>query len=136
MNYLESPAHQTLCSWTKGMQRAPKTKDGTLLIKCTIGGGCLCGAAPPVTMKTLCLNCRGCGQPEAVQELRLLVEQHSPEFVFLSETTMSEERAKNLRFKLGFDNAIAVSSEGLSGELVLMWKKGIIVRNKPKIILT
>lgn len=43
---------------------------------------------------------------------------------------MSEERAKNLRFKLGFDNAI--SSEGLSGGLVLMWKKGIIVREQTK----
>lgn len=74
-------------------------------------------------MKILCLNCRDCGQPEAVQELRLLVEHHRPGIVFLLETKMSADRSQNLRFRLGFENARGVSYEGLSGGLVLMWRK-------------
>ena len=81
-------------------------------------------------MKTLCLICRGCGQPEAVQELRLLVEQHGPEMVFLLETKMSAHKAKNLRFSLGFENAIGVESEGLSGGLLLLWRKDTIIQQK------
>jgi hypothetical protein len=76
------------------------------------------------------LNCRGCGQPEAVQELRLLVEQHRPEIIFLSETKMKEERSEKLKFYLGFENAFGVSCEGLSGGLVLMWRKGTIIKRK------
>jgi hypothetical protein len=81
-------------------------------------------------MKILCLNCRGCGQPEAVQELRLLVEHYRPEIVFLSETKMLAEKAQNLKFCLGYENAKGVNCEGLSGGLVLMWRKGVIIHVK------
>jgi hypothetical protein len=33
-------------------------------------------------MKILCLNCRGLGQPEAVQEVRSLIKLHGPGLVF------------------------------------------------------
>ena len=64
-----------------------------------------------------------------VHELRLLVEQHRPE-IFLLETKMVSHKAENLRFSLGFENAYGVSCEGLSGGLVLMWRKGTIIRRK------
>ena len=37
-------------------------------------------------MKLLSLNCRGLGRPEAVQEVRSLVQLHRPVVVFLLET--------------------------------------------------
>jgi hypothetical protein len=112
----------------RDLEGAKKTKDGAFTF-CKIGRGCR-GAAPPGTMRILCLNCRGCGQPAAVHELRLLAEQHRPEIVFLSEMKMVSHKAENLRFSLGFENAYNVSCEGLSGGLVLMWRKGTIIRRK------
>jgi hypothetical protein len=41
------------------------------------------------------------------------VEQHSPEIFSLSEIKMSTKKARNLRFYLGFDNAIGIDSDGL-----------------------
>jgi hypothetical protein len=72
-------------------------------------------------MNLLCVNCRGCGQPEAVQELHEVVEQYNPAVVFLSETRMDKERALALRFQLGFENAQAVVAVGQSGDLALFW---------------
>ena len=72
-------------------------------------------------MNLLGLNCRGCGRLETVQEISSLVQLHRPALVFLSETKLPETRAKELRFRLGFQNAFAVKSEGLSGGLALYW---------------
>jgi hypothetical protein len=41
---------------------------------------------------------------------------------------MVSHKAENLRFSLGFENAYGVSCEGLSGGLVLMWRKGTTIR--------
>lgn len=78
-------------------------------------------------MNLLCVNCRGCGQPEAVQELREVVEQYRPAVVFLSETRLNKERAMALRLKLGFANSEAVSATGLSGGLALFWRGDVTV---------
>jgi hypothetical protein len=83
-------------------------------------------------MMILGLNCRGCGQPEAVHELRALAERHRPEVLFLSETKMTAERAECLKWRLGFENALGVDSEGQSGGLVLLWRSGNVVRLKSK----
>ncbi|KAM0833451.1 hypothetical protein ACQ4PT_064250 [Festuca glaucescens] len=88
--------------------------------------------APPRSMMILGLNCRGCGQPEAVHELRVLAERHRPEVLFLSETKMTAERAECLKWRLGFENALGVDSEGQSGGLVLLWRSGNVVRLKSK----
>lgn len=71
-------------------------------------------------MNLLSVNCQGCGQPEAVQELCLLVQEKKPAVVFLMETRMGEEHALGLKRDLGFANAIVVRSEGLSGGLMLL----------------
>ena len=63
-------------------------------------------------MNIMSVNCRGCGQPEAVQELRRLVEERRPEVVFLMETRMGEEHDVGLQRNLGFQNTIVVKSEG------------------------
>ena len=74
-------------------------------------------------MNILCLNCRGCGRPETVNEISDLIRLQRPELVFLSETKMSDKRAQDLRWRFGFSNAFGVKSEGLSGGLCLYWNK-------------
>lgn len=71
-------------------------------------------------------------RPEAVQELRHLVEERRPTVVFLMETRMGEERALGLKRNLGFPNAIVVKSEGLSGGLMLLWRQDVLVAEMSK----
>jgi hypothetical protein len=78
-------------------------------------------------MNLLRVNCRGCGQPEAVQELHELVEQFRPVVAFLMETQMDEERAFQLRHRLGLHNALAVGAKGLTGGLALFWRGDVTV---------
>lgn len=85
-------------------------------------------------MNILSVNCRACGQPEVVQELRHLVEIHKPALVFMMETKLEEEKALDLKRSLGFPNGLAVAARGLSGGLALFWRGDIIVtlQNKSK----
>ena len=78
-------------------------------------------------MNILAWNCRGLGNSRTVQELCNFVKLHHPKLVFLSETRMSANRCKNLRWKLGLKNCLAVDSDGLSGGLVLFWDEHINV---------
>jgi hypothetical protein len=78
-------------------------------------------------MNLLCVNCWGCKQPEAVQELCEVVEQYKPAMVFLLETRMDKERALALRFRFGFGNAQAVAAIGQSGGLALFWRGDVTV---------
>ena len=78
-------------------------------------------------MNTLAWNCRGLGNPLTVQELCNFVNLHHPNLVFLSETRISANRSKNLCWKLGLKNCLAVDSDGLSGGLVLFWDEHINV---------
>jgi hypothetical protein len=73
-------------------------------------------------MSLLCLNCRGYGWSEAVQEIHELVDLYKPMALFLSETKMSAQRSQDLRRRLGFQNAFGVACSGLSGGLVIMWR--------------
>ena len=83
-------------------------------------------------MNLLSVNCRGCGKPEAVQELLHVVEEKQPAVVFLMETRMNEERARGVQRALGFPNAIVVKSEGRSGGLILMWRGDVVVAEQSK----
>ena len=67
------------------------------------------------------------GNPRTVHELCNLVKLHHPKLFFLSETRMSANRVKNLRWKLGLKNCLAANSDGLSGGLVLFWDENISV---------
>ncbi|XP_040379850.1 uncharacterized protein LOC121054416 [Oryza brachyantha] len=79
-------------------------------------------------MKTLCLNCRGLGQPEAVRELRSLVELHRLQLVFLSETRLFDDKVDVLRRALNFPNGVGVGSFGRGGGLALLWTKELCVQ--------
>jgi hypothetical protein len=95
---------------------------------CKIGGGCQ-GAVPPSTMSLLCLNCRGCGRPEEVREIRNLVDLYRPKVLFLSETRMSATRVKEPRWRLGFLNIMlsvltvwaSVVVWDFFGRMIWMW---------------
>jgi hypothetical protein len=52
---------------------------------------------------------------------------HHPKLVFLSETRMSANRSKNLRWKLGLKHCLAIDSDGLSGGLALFWDEHLNV---------
>lgn len=45
---------------------------------------------------------------------------------------MNEERALGLQRNLGFPNAIVVKSEGLSGGLMLLWRRDVVVAELSK----
>ena len=46
---------------------------------------------------------------------------------FLSKTKMSEQRAKELRWRLGFEHAYGVKFEVLGGRLALYWNSDSVV---------
>lgn len=79
-------------------------------------------------MKTLCLNCRGLGQPEAVQELCSLIELHRPCVVFLSETRLFDDRVDGLVRMLGLAGGYGVGSHGRGGGLALLWNQEVDVK--------
>ena len=82
------------------------------------------------TMSLISLNCRGCGEATTVREIRCIADSYNPSMLFLSETKMSRQRSEDLKWRLGFQNAIGVNSLGLSGGLVLLWKNGVTVNLK------
>ena len=79
-------------------------------------------------MKILCLNCRGLGQPEAVQEVCSLVALHRPALVFLSETRIFDNSVEYLKRKLNFPNGVGVGSFGRGGGLALLWTHEVCVK--------
>jgi hypothetical protein len=60
------------------------------------------------------------------------MEEKRPTVVFLIETRMGEECAFGLKLNLAFPNAIVVKSEGLSGGLMLLWRRDVVVAELSK----
>lgn len=50
--------------------------------------------------------------------------------LFLQETKLPVKKMEHIRLKVGFECSFAVSSEGRSGGLALMWHKGIQISIK------
>ena len=75
-------------------------------------------------MSLLAWNCRGLGLASAVRSLTDVVKECDPILVFLSETKAKQSRTKGLQRKLNLTQGITVPSDGRSGGLVMMWKKG------------
>lgn len=72
-------------------------------------------------------NCRGLGNPLAVQALLGFVRQKRPDILFLSETLSSAFKMEGIRIKLNYANCFVVAPEGRSGGLALLWNGGLAV---------
>ncbi|XP_042988712.1 uncharacterized protein LOC122316247 [Carya illinoinensis] len=68
-------------------------------------------------------NCRGLGNPRGVRALRDLVRKEVPMVLFLQETKLHVTKMECVKRLLGYECCFAVSSEGRSGGLALMWQE-------------
>ena len=78
-------------------------------------------------MSLLGWNYRGLGTDVTVGELRWIMKKYHPQLLFLSETKMRGDKASNFMWSLGYDCCLPVSSDGLSGGLVLFWNSTLCV---------
>ncbi|KAK9684877.1 hypothetical protein RND81_10G239200 [Saponaria officinalis] len=76
-------------------------------------------------MSVLSLNCKGLGNPDAVAGLRDLVRIKAPTMIFLCETKLSGREMSKVKDKLEDYDGLEVDSEGRSGGLAFLWRKGI-----------
>ncbi|KAF5477414.1 hypothetical protein F2P56_004054 [Juglans regia] len=76
-------------------------------------------------MKLLSWNCRGLGNPHTVQSLGLLIKEKDPDMVFLMETRLYGDRARNIARRFKFEGCIVVDAVGRSGGFLLFWKQDI-----------
>ncbi|XP_008779502.2 uncharacterized protein LOC103699235 [Phoenix dactylifera] len=77
-------------------------------------------------MRILAWNCRGAAKPSFMSSFKRLVQIHCPEICVLSETRLSGEGLARLRRRLGRDwETYAVESQGLSGGILLLWRRGV-----------
>ncbi|XP_074297333.1 uncharacterized protein LOC141628043 [Silene latifolia] len=76
-------------------------------------------------MNLLSLNCRGLGNPDAVNNLRALVRREAPAILFLCETKLCGRDMRRVREKLDGYYGIEVDSMGRAGGLAFMWKKEV-----------
>ncbi|KAG4148582.1 hypothetical protein ERO13_D05G293550v2, partial [Gossypium hirsutum] len=78
-------------------------------------------------MKIFSWNCRGVGNPATVRELKQLLVANVPDIVFLCETKVHSNEFSRIHDRCRMDGCLAVSSEGKSGGLALMWREGVRV---------
>jgi exonuclease III len=76
-------------------------------------------------MKILSWNCRGLSRPSAVQTLRVLIRENSPDILFLSETKSPSPQVSSILHSLGFFLICQVSPAGSKGGLALTWRPGV-----------
>ena len=57
-----------------------------------------------------------------MDRLRDLLRSTSPNLVFLIETKLNGDKARDVGRKMGYQNIIVVESIGCSSGLILMWK--------------
>ena len=81
-------------------------------------------------MSIMSWNCRGLGNPWAVQALKRPIKREDPSLVFLMETKLEVDEMKGVQHEIGLVQGIAVSSIGRSGGLALLWKSNMKVSVK------
>ncbi|KAJ9170090.1 hypothetical protein P3X46_018224 [Hevea brasiliensis] len=74
-------------------------------------------------MSTISWNCRGLGNPRIVQALKDLMSDKKPNFVFLMETKIKQDKVLCVKQALGFKGSFMVDPSGLRGGLALFWKE-------------
>lgn len=74
-------------------------------------------------MSIFSLNCRGLGDPQAVENLRLVLRRYSPKLVFLSETKKTASAMAVVKERLGNFDVLHVDCRGQPGGLALLRDK-------------
>ena len=54
-------------------------------------------------------------------------KREQPDVFFLSETHLGKAKAETLKSHLGYDHYIIHKSDGRSGELLLLWRKEVVI---------
>lgn len=75
-------------------------------------------------MGLLAWSCRGLGSTSTVRSLTDEVKEIDPILVLLAETKAKQNRMKGLQRKLNLTQGITMPSNGQSGGLAMLWKKG------------
>ncbi|TYH10965.1 hypothetical protein ES288_A07G220800v1 [Gossypium darwinii] len=78
-------------------------------------------------MKIFSWNCRGVGNLATVRELKQLLVANISDMVFLCETKIHSNSFQRIRTICRMEGCLAVSSEGKSGGLALLWREGVNV---------
>jgi len=73
-------------------------------------------------MSTLSWNCQGLRNQRIVQALKKVLRAEDPKFVFLMEMKLHKDIMNRVKHELGYTQGVAISSEGNSGGLALLWK--------------
>ena len=73
-------------------------------------------------MSILNQNCQGLGNHRIVHDLKRVLQDEAPKVVFLMETKLPKEMMNFLKHEFGYTQGLAVSSDGQSGGLALLWK--------------
>ncbi|XP_042962454.1 uncharacterized protein LOC122296722 [Carya illinoinensis] len=76
-------------------------------------------------MKILAWNARGLGNPRDIRHLCDLLKKEAPDVVFLEETRLSARVVESCKFKFGFQNCLAVSTNGRKGGIALYWGRDV-----------
>lgn len=85
-------------------------------------------------MRVLAWNYRGINRASTVRALKVIIDVHNPNCIFLSETKASVERMEFVRKSLDFVGFKCVPANGKAGGLCFLWRKGVsmdvLVTNK------
>lgn len=79
-------------------------------------------------MKIFSWNCRGLGNPRAVEELEYLISSFMPMVVFLMEVKVDREVVDKLKVKKNFEGLFYVPHVNNGGGLALLWKERDMVQ--------
>ncbi|CAH9133147.1 unnamed protein product [Cuscuta epithymum] len=78
-------------------------------------------------MSCISWNCRGLGNPLAVQVLVDMIHLKRPKLVFLMETFCNSSKIEMVRKKTGMHAGFGVDSIGHRGGIALLWEDGVHV---------
>lgn len=78
-------------------------------------------------MITVIWNARGLGGPRALQNIKCLVLETSPDMLFISESKICQFKANIICVMLNFDNCFCVNPYGKKGGLILFWNANMNV---------
>lgn len=74
-------------------------------------------------MSPIAWNVCGLENPQALDKLWMIIQTFSPSLIFISETKAYGKAARMVKDIVGYGGGVHVDSEGLSGGLLLLWRK-------------